>query len=153
MEPNSEERPPDATVFRAHAAYLVYTVAAGIVALLQAWTLLGAFDWMTVVALVIALGILLWSVQRLATRVEVGPKALIVRVPLQRPLQIGFRQLAGLHEEGRLLKAVVVLYRPLRPDGLVDPDDLRGLTLPGLKDQAALLAQLDILAPGLQDQP
>ena len=152
MEANSEQQPDAAAVYRAHEAYLVYAAAAGVVALIQAWALLNAFDWMTLVALVIALGILLWSVQRVATQVEVGPKALTVRAPLRRPQQISFRQFAGLHEEGRLLKAVVVLYRPLRPDGLVDPDDLRGLTLPALKDQATLLAQLDAQAPGLREQ-
>ena len=70
-----------------------------------------------------------------------------VGAPLAQPLQVQFRQLAEVSEEGRLQRVILLLYHPLCADGLVDLDDLHSLALPALEEQTDLLEILQARTP------
>ena len=81
------------------------------------------------------------------SRVEVDDRGLTLLQPLASPQQVQYRQLAEVSEEGRLQRVILLLYHPLRPDGLLDLDDLRSLALPALEEQSDLLEILQARTP------
>jgi hypothetical protein len=66
---------------------------------------------------------------------------------LAAPQQVQFRQLVEVSEEGRFQRVIVLLYHPLRSQGLVELDDLRSLALPALEAQTDLLELLQTRTP------
>ncbi len=76
------------------------------------------------------------------TRVELTPTGLTVHRPGRPPLHVDFRQMVDVHEGGRLLKTLSLVYYPVDADGLVDLEAPRSLFLPAVERQAELLRVL-----------
>ena len=123
-------------VYRAHPRYLLLAGVALLCALALGWMLLRRFEWGGLIFLAFAAGLMVIAISGLLSRVEVIDHGIRVVRPLLPPLDIGFRQLSEVTEEGRLQRVILVLYHPLRHDGLVDTDDLRSQALPALEEQA-----------------
>jgi hypothetical protein len=135
------------TVYRPHPRYILMAGigALGVIALV--FLLLRRPDLVGVLFAFFAAGLFFFALRGLGSRVEVAEHSLTVLRPLSPPERVEYRQLAEVSEEGRLHRVIVLLYYPLRPDGLVDLDDLRSLALPALEDQYALLEMLESKVP------
>jgi hypothetical protein len=126
---------------------VLITGIAAISVLALLWLLLRRLELASVLFLLFAAGLLFFAVRSLFSRVEVDEPGLTLVRPLSQPLQVQFRQLAEVSEEGRLQRVILLLYHPLRPDGLVDLDDLHSLALPALEEQSDLLEILQARTP------
>ncbi len=135
------------TIYRPHARYVLITAVAALSIPALIWLLLRGVDLAGVLFLLFAVGLLFFAVRGLLSRVEVDERGLTLRQPLARPQAVQYRQLAEVSEEGRLQRVILLLYHPLRPDGLLDLDDLRSLALPALEEQSDLLEILQARAP------
>jgi len=134
-------------IYRPHSRYVLYAGVSLVMAVAFVWLLRNQYEGGAVFFLLVSLGAALWSVGNLLSRVEVDAVSLVVRLPLLPARRIDIRQLAEVTENGRFVPALVVLYYPLRADGLVDLDDLRSQTLPAVEDQADLLQFLQEKTP------
>ncbi len=135
------------TTYRPHARYMLITGIAAISVVALLWLLLRRLELASVLFLLFAAGLLFVAVRSLFSRVEVDEHGLTLVRPLSQPLQVQFRQLAEVSEEGRLQRVILLLYHPLRPDGLLDLDDLHSLALPALEEQPDLLETLQARTP------
>ena len=135
------------TIYRPHARYVLITGIAALSIPALIWLLLRGIDLAGVLFLIFAVGLLFFAVRGLLSRVEVDDRGLTLLQPLSGPQQVQYRQLAEVSEEGRLQRVILLLYHPLRPDGLIDLDDLRSLALPALEEQSDLLDMLQARAP------
>lgn len=135
------------TTYRPHARYVLITAVAVLSIPALIWLLLRGVDLAGVLFLLFAVGLLFFAVRGLLSRVEVDERGLTLLQPLARPQAVQYRQLAEVSEEGRLQRVILLLYHPLRPDGLLDLDDLRSLALPALEEQSDLLEILQARAP------
>jgi hypothetical protein len=127
------------TTYRPHARYVLITAIAALSIPALIWLLLRGVDLAGVLFLIFAAGLLFFALRGLLSRVEVDNRGLTLLQPLARPQQVQYRQLAEVSEEGRLQRVILLLYHPLRPDGLLDLDDLCSLALPALEEQSDLL--------------
>lgn len=134
-------------VYRPHPRYLLMIAVASICALALGWMLLRRFDWGAVIFLAFAAGLVIVALSSLFSRVEVEEQGIRLYRPLLPAVAIGFRQLSEVTEEGRLQRVILILYHPLRDDGLVELDDLRSQALPALEEQAELLELLQAKTP------
>ena len=134
-------------IYRPHARYVLITGIAALSVLALVWLLLRQLELAGVLFLFFAAGLLFFAGRSLLSRVEVDDHGLALVRPLVMPLRVQFRQLAEVSEEGRLQRVILLLYHPLRPDGLVDLDDLRSLALPALEAQSDLLEILQARTP------
>jgi hypothetical protein len=135
------------TTYRPHARYVLITGIAAVSVVALLWLLLLRLELASVLFLLFAAGLLFFAVRSLFSSVEVDEHGLTLVRPLSQPLQVQFRQLAEVSEEGRLQRVILLLYHPLRPDGLVDLDDLHSLALPALEEQSDLLETLQARTP------
>jgi hypothetical protein len=135
------------TIYRPHSRYVLITGIAALSLVALVWLLLQRLELAGVLFLFFAAGLLFVGVRSLLSHVEVDEHSLTLVRPLARPLQVQFRQLAGVSEEGRLQRVILLLYHPLQPDGLVDLDDLHSLALPALEEQLDLLETLQARTP------
>lgn len=148
-------------LFPTHARYRLLFVASVLVAALLAWNLgqgllgtpavdgvslanlaLDQGDWGNLLFLLLTLAIATFYARAMSSTVELTPAGVTLRTrfgPIGRARHVDFRQITGASESGRLGSNLTLIYHPLRADGLVDGDDVRGLTLPGVVDQDALL--------------
>ncbi len=138
---------PAPTTYRPHARYVLITGIAAFSVLALAWLLLRRQELASVLFLLFAGGLLFFAVRSMLSRVDVDNQGLTLVRPLAGPVQVQYRQLAEVSEEGRLQRVILLLYHPLRPDGLVDLDDLRSLALPALEAQSDLLEALQARTP------
>jgi hypothetical protein len=134
-------------VYRPHDRYVLYAGASLIMVAAFVWLLWRQYEAGALFFLIVAVGSSIWSVGNLLSRVEVEATGLIVRVPLWPARRIDWRQLSAVTEDGRFLRALVILYYPLRTDGLVDVDDLRSQILPAVENQSELLEFLQEKTP------
>jgi hypothetical protein len=134
-------------IYRPHTRYVLYAGVSLVMAAAFVWLLWRQYEGGALLFLVVALGGAIWSVANLLSRVEVDATSLVVRVPLLPARRIDLRQLSEVTESGRFLPALVILYYPLRADGLVDLDDLHSQILPAVEDQADLLEFLQGKTP------
>lgn len=141
--PDSGPGHDQVTIFRPQSRYGLFAMVAALMAVLFAWNLAHQMDFGALFFFVACLAIVVWSVRQMLARVEVDATGLTVYQLPGSPRRIEFRQVAAVHEGGRFLKLIVLVYQGLRPDGLVDPDDTRSVALPSVEDQAELL---DLLA-------
>jgi hypothetical protein len=111
------------------------------------WLSLRRLELAGLLFLLFAIWLLFFAVRSLFSRVEVDEHGLTLVRPLAQPLQVQFRQLAEVSEEGRLQRVILLLYHPLCADGLVDLDDLHSLALPALEEQTDLLEILQTRTP------
>lgn len=135
------------TTYRPHSRYVLITGIAAFSVLALIWLLLRRVELASVLFLLFAGALLFFAVRSMLSRVEVDNHGLTLVRPLAAPVQVQFRQLAEVSEEGRLQRVILLLYHPLRGDGLVDLDDLRSLALPALEEQSELLAVLQARTP------
>lgn len=135
------------SIFRPHARYVLITGVAVFSVVTLLWLLLQRLELASVLFLLFAAGLLFFAVRSLLSRVEVDEHGLTLVRPLARPLRVQFRQLAEVTEEGRLQRVILLLYHPLRSNGLVDLDDLHSLALPALEEQSDLLEILQSRTP------
>lgn len=128
-----------------YTPHLLYRVLAGIGAVvvvllsIQAWRTPEPAGWFFPV---LGVAVLLHFLRLAATRVTLDTHGIRVERPGAQPRTLAYRQLADIHEEGRGLRSLLLLYHPRRADGMIEPDELRSLALPALADQAALMQQL-----------
>ncbi len=132
-----------ATIYRPHARYVLMAGVSAICALLLGWFSLATLDFAALFFLAVAVLLLLAALRSLGSHVALDAQGLTLVRPLAKPLRIQFRQLAEVTEEGRLQRVILLLYYPLRADGLVDLDALAGQSLPALEEQAELLELLE----------
>ena len=138
--------------FPAHPRYRLLFVASALLALLLAWNFgrgftpsqsaLDSTDWGNLFFLLIALAATAWYARVAVSSVELTPDGVTLRTrfgPLDRVRHVAFRQITGVSESGRLGANLALLYHPLRADGLVDTETIRGLALPGVVEQETLL--------------
>jgi hypothetical protein len=135
------------TTFRPHPRYVLIAGIAGLSTLALLWLLWQRLELGSVLFLAFAAGLLFFTVRSLFSRVEVDEHELKLFRPLSPPLVVQFRQLAEVSEEGRLQRVILLLYHPLRADGLVELDDLRSLALPALEEQSELFELLQARTP------
>ena len=145
---NSPTTPTEGpTTYRPHARYVLITAVAALSIPALIWLLLRGVDLAGVLFLLFAVGLLFFAVRGLLSRVEVDERGLTLLQPFASLQAVQYRQLAEVSEEGRLQRVILLLYHPLRPDGLLDLDDLRSLALPALEEQSVLLEILQARAP------
>ena len=84
-----------------------------------------------------------WALMRLALTAD----GVIVRAPLQAPMQIQFRQMITCEEAGRFVPGVSLVFWPISADGIVDTDVPRAIFLPAVARQDELLAALQERMP------
>lgn len=145
---NSPTTPTEGpTTYRPHARYVLITAVAALSIPALIWLLLRGVDLAGVLFLLFAVGLLFFAVRGLLSRVEVDERGLTLLQPFASLQAVQYRQLAEVSEEGRLQRVILLLYHPLRPDGLLDLDDLRSLALPALEEQSDLLEILQARAP------
>ncbi len=76
------------------------------------------------------------------TRVEITPQEMVVHRPGRRPFRLRLRQVVDVHQGGRFLATLSLVYHPAAPDGRVDLDTPRALFLPAFQRQDELVALL-----------
>lgn len=135
------------TSYRPHPRYALIAGIAGISILALLWLLWRRLELGSLLFLIFAAGLLVFALRSIFSRVEVDARGLTLVRPLSPPLSVQFRQLVEVSEEGRFQRVLLLLYHPLRPDGLLDLDDLRSVALPALDDQPELIELLQARTP------
>ena len=88
---------------------------------------------------VISLGIVIWAIWTLFSRVELRKESITVRNPLGKRTTVEFRQVVNAIESGRMGNSISLLYHPIGEDGLIDLEDADTLFLPKVQNQSELL--------------
>lgn len=138
---------PAGQVHRPHPGYLLYLLVALAAGIYLTWMLSASFDWVIAFFLAMCLACAMWAAWHLLSRVVPGARGLDVHFPLGRAVHVDYRQFAEVAPGGRFLPNIVVIYYPLRADGLLDLDDFRSLNLPAVEGRELLLAQLQRHTP------
>lgn len=89
----------------------------------------------------ISLGIAIWSIWTMFSRVELYEESVALRNPLGRRKSVEFRQVVNAIESGRFGNSISLLYHPIAQNGLLDLDDADTLFLPKVNNQEELLQQ------------
>jgi len=92
-----------------------------------------------IIFFVISLGILIWSIWTLFSRVELRNESVSVRNPLGKRKTVEFRQVVNAIESGRMGNSISVLYHPADENGLINMDNADTLFLPKVANQSELL--------------
>lgn len=138
-----------------YASHIFYRVGAGLCLILVAlfgWELSrtlqrGPPEVGTLLFLALAVALLLRNAWMALSRVEVEPAQVTLHRPLLPPRHVAYRQLAGVYEEGRGRKAILLAYHPRRADGMYELDRLSTLALPAVANHAGLYAALVAQTP------
>jgi hypothetical protein len=128
--------------FRASPIYWGLAGLVIVLALLLAWELVQTPSWGAGFFLLIMIAIALWSIDAALSRVELSATTLCLSSPLRRRRCVELRQLANVVEGGRMIPMVAILYHPQLENGLLDLDQVHGLALPSLQEQAELVYTL-----------
>lgn len=129
----------EARLFRSRRSYGLMAGLGGLVALLFAWELYGAFSGTTLFFLLIALYFFAVNLRWAASSVVLTPTGLVFHHPFAAPLSITFRQIATCEESGRMGKGISLIFYPLADTGLIDLDRPTAYFLPGVEGQRELL--------------
>jgi hypothetical protein len=135
------------TTFRPHPRYVLIAGIAGLSMLVLLWLLWRRPELGSALFFAFAAGLLFFALRSLFSHVEVDEHGLTLFRPLARPQAVQFRQLVEVSEEGRFQRVLLLLYHPLRSNGLIDLDDLRSLALPALEEQPELFELLQARTP------
>lgn len=93
------------------------------------------------------IGLALWNARLMLSRVLLGDRAIAYQ-PWGGPLRrVEFRQLMSVSESGRAGNAIILLYHPTEPSGLLDLERVDSLVLPAVTEQNALLETLEAHVP------
>ncbi|MBX2997428.1 MAG: hypothetical protein KF893_02875 [Caldilineaceae bacterium] len=130
-------------LYVARRAYTVFTFVGLSITLLLVWTLIQAFDWVTLIFLSFAALFAMINLRWMFTRAELTPSGLTLYEPLIPPTHVDFRQMVVVYEAGRAIAGISLVYYPLAGNGLVNMDDPRTLYLPAMQNQEELLSILD----------
>jgi hypothetical protein len=137
----------DSQIYSGHILYRALTALCVLLTLAFAWQLVANWDWGTLLFLLISA----WTAVRCAilmsSKIVIAADRLHVQVPLRTPREVEFRQVAAVHEEGRGLKRILILYHPRNDAGIVTIDEELTLELPAVNDHDALLAALQARVP------
>lgn len=133
--------------FRAHPRYTIFAIVSLVMAGLLAWQLWERWESATLLFVLIALGLAIWSAHLILARVTVEDDRIIYHRAPFAPRVVEFRQFINVYEEGRLGRAILVAYHPFDAQGLLDLEDAGALTLPALMDQRILLDELQAQVP------
>lgn len=130
-----------------HPFYQVIALLCLALGLLFAWEMVRAFSLGNLFFCLLCLGLGLWNLGLVGSRVEVETSGLCV-VRLGRGRQcVEFRQLVSVSESGRLNPVITLVYHPSLSSGLLDLDAVQSLVLPAVRAQADLLAHLQARMP------
>ncbi len=133
-------RMSDASFFSAHSRYRLFAILGAVVTLLFVWDLTRLFALDTLFFFVVSLGFTLINLRWMLMKIELTPTGFTLHRPWQGPLHLDFRQVVAVHEEGRFVRAVSLVYYPVEPaSGLVDMERPRSLFLPALERQDELV--------------
>lgn len=135
------------TAFRPQSRYRIFALVSLVMAGLFGWDLLHGVEAGAVLFFVVCLGILIWAVRIMFTKVYLAADRLIVATPLSQQKEVEFRQILSVTEEGRGGKAIVVVYHPRVENGLLDLDRAKTVSLPAVENQDALYEDLVQKAP------
>ncbi len=138
---------PTVTVYRPDARYSLFSVLTGALSILFAWSLSREFDWGSAFFLVACAISALWLASNAFSSVEVTGAGLTLHRIGRSQIQIEHRQLAAVHQTGRFLNVIVVMYHPKQANNLLTLDALENLTLPAVNGQASLLNFLEARVP------
>lgn len=138
-------------VFPAHPIYRILTLVSTAVLGLLAWQLRNVarqagsqeLEAGTFLFLGISLILLLRFARMATARVTLDAEAISLHLPWTPPRTVAFRQISQVHEDGRGIRSILVLYHPRTAGGLVDADELTSLTLPAVVRQDELLVALN----------
>ena len=134
-------------VYASAPIYRVFVLASGVMACLFVWQLSNGFD----VGALLFLGVTLWLTVRYgrmaASRVELGADRVRLVQPYAAPVEVEYRQVQSVYQEGRGFQSVLVTYHPRQADGLLDLDDVKQLALPAVRDHAGLFNALTAHVP------
>jgi hypothetical protein len=128
--------------YTGHSFYRVLAALCVVLILLFAWQLRARWDWGALLFMAIAAWSAFRCVRLMWSRVETTDDRVRLLAPGSSPREIEFRQFSGVHEEGRGLKSILVVYHPRLETGLLDLDDERTLLLPAVNGHDELLATL-----------
>lgn len=129
-------------IYTGHHLYRVLAAVCVILAALFAWQLTTRWDWGALLFLAVAA----WSAFRcsilMSSRVEVTDDHVRILSPGRASEEVAFRQFAAVHEEGRGLKSILLLYYPRTDAGIIAIDQEITLALPAVNQHEQLLAAL-----------
>ena len=97
--------------------------------------------------LLIMLGVSLWTLRILVSRVELTGDAVTYIVAGRTTCEVKNRQLVDVIEGGRVIRSLTLLYHPLCADGLVNVDAIQSLNLPGVEGMDGFIEQLQSRVP------
>ncbi|MBW7881105.1 MAG: hypothetical protein H3C34_00460 [Caldilineaceae bacterium] len=137
---------PDVAEYRPQPRYLLLAGAGLLAAALCGWSLWQNFDLFLLFFLAGSLLATFWFGAQLFSRIQTDDRSITLR-RLGGQRRIEYRQLSDAGEAGRLIRGLVLLYHPLRDDGLVELDELRSLMLPAVENQEVLLQRLEERMP------
>lgn len=127
------------TTFHPHRRYLLLAGASFGVAALFAWELIRSGVSAEIVLFLVALVLTGLSYTRSAlTSVHLTAQQITIAPPMFGRSSIEYRQLVSVSQDGRLFDVIVLIYHPLREDGLLDLDAVRSCNLPAVVDQDVL---------------
>ena len=146
-EPALPATGPEPAGYPPHPRYLLYLVVALGACIYLGWLFLRAPEWTYLFFIALCVASAAWAAWNLGTAVATDASSIVVRTPLGRARRVDYRQFAEVAPGGRFLPTLVVLYYPLRADGLLDLDELRSLHLPATEARDELLADLQKRTP------
>lgn len=133
----------DAPVFVPRPTYRLFAGCGAAVALLFLREILDRFSLSALFFLLVAVAFSVVYLRWALMRLELTSAGVTVHAPLQRPLQILFRQMIDCVEAGRITPGLSLVYCAVTADGIVDTDAPRTLFLPAVARQEKLLAALE----------
>lgn len=141
--PDSHSEP---VVYSASRGYWVLAALGLVAAVMLIVDMVGGLRWDTV--LFAAVGLLggLWALWMANTRLVVLDQGILVQRATAQYL-VDWRQLLRAEPSGRFLSVMALIYHPRRDDGIIDTDNVGSLLVPGVRNQAALLATIEEKMP------
>lgn len=125
-----------------HPLYRIFALLCILLTGVFGWQLRAALDWGTLFFMVVTLWLTLRYARLVASRVELEADRVRLHTPLMPVREVEFRQFSGVHEEGRGLRSILLLYHPRTETGILDADDVRTLALPAVNKHEELLSAL-----------
>jgi hypothetical protein len=133
--------------FSGHFLYRYLTALCVLLALLFAWQLFNRWDWGALLFLAVALWSALRCLKLMSSKIELTTDRLRILAMGEPAREVEYRQLSSLYEEGRGLKAILLLYHPRLESGLFDLDQELSVVLPAVNRHEELLAALKAQVP------
>lgn len=129
----------DRHLYPARRIYQIFALIGLVMTLLFVWTLSQTFDWLTLLFMVSTAFFMMVNARWMLMRAELTPSGLTIHGPFDQTTHIDFRQMAEVHEAGRMAPGVGIVYYGLAENGLIEMDELQTIFLPALEDQQEFL--------------